>query len=474
MKAMDRAGVRPNTVTYNTLIDGYCKKENLEEAKQLFEEMEKDGVRHDILTYSILIDVYCKKNKLVEAKLPFEEMEKEETKWLVGEMEKGGVRLDTITDNSLIDVYCKEEKMEQTYKLKSRMEASGVRVETTNYNLLINVSCKKEDLKEAERLFEKMEKKDMRGDKVTYTILIDKYCKKGNMTKAHKLRGWIRSLEGDCVEVLGYQSDIVVSRFQVGGSSKRTGPDVDSTWYVLPDMSYQANLKFPPLDAFDAKSVDCYLRVSLASSVQGGPELLKEPSFFLHPSPYGSLITEAAKTPSPAVRTILDGTTHYRLARVRNQYSVAPVVTAAAPVTAIAAPITAITFSTTDTALVVVFVAATSSSTVSTTSVIVLSLPLAITPTRTDEGIDHVVTTATALKFNKVMRQQVDSLRVRTGTAKAKLEVARREGAQSRVNIRSLAKSCIKLENPLMRPSTICSGISTLTICRSSSHGPVH
>ncbi|KAK4843381.1 hypothetical protein QYF36_007386 [Acer negundo] len=72
---MEKKGVRYDTVTYTTLIDGYDKIGNLEEENRLFKGMEKRGVRPNVVTCNVLIDGYGKKGKLEEAKQLFKEME---------------------------------------------------------------------------------------------------------------------------------------------------------------------------------------------------------------------------------------------------------------------------------------------------------------------------------------------------------------------------------------------------------------
>lgn len=52
--------IQHNVVTYNTIIDGLCKKGHTYMAITLFKYMQRKGCKPNIVTYSILIDSLCK------------------------------------------------------------------------------------------------------------------------------------------------------------------------------------------------------------------------------------------------------------------------------------------------------------------------------------------------------------------------------------------------------------------------------
>ncbi|KAM7510767.1 hypothetical protein LguiB_009642 [Lonicera macranthoides] len=53
-----------NTVTYTTLIDGHCKKSELDEVNKLFDEMVIQNCEPSTVTYTTLIHGYCEKGQL--------------------------------------------------------------------------------------------------------------------------------------------------------------------------------------------------------------------------------------------------------------------------------------------------------------------------------------------------------------------------------------------------------------------------
>ncbi|KAI3942920.1 hypothetical protein MKW92_046066 [Papaver armeniacum] len=52
LRDMEKKGVQPNVVTYNALIDGYCKKGKMKEACEIKDVMEKKRIVPDVYTYT--------------------------------------------------------------------------------------------------------------------------------------------------------------------------------------------------------------------------------------------------------------------------------------------------------------------------------------------------------------------------------------------------------------------------------------
>lgn len=52
LKKMDKAKIEVNLVIYNTVIDGLCRYKHVDDALDLFSEMEKKGVRPNVFTFS--------------------------------------------------------------------------------------------------------------------------------------------------------------------------------------------------------------------------------------------------------------------------------------------------------------------------------------------------------------------------------------------------------------------------------------
>ncbi|CAK7323756.1 unnamed protein product [Dovyalis caffra] len=70
---MNSEGVIADSVTYNSLINGYCKEGNMEKALEVYSQMTK-SVKPDVITFSTLNDGYCKAGNVQSATSLYSEM----------------------------------------------------------------------------------------------------------------------------------------------------------------------------------------------------------------------------------------------------------------------------------------------------------------------------------------------------------------------------------------------------------------
>ena len=94
--------IQPDVVTYNTIIDGLCKKGHTYMAVTLLKYMQKKGCKPVTVTYSIAIHSLCK-DGLVDHALG-----------LFAKMSEKGITPDVITFNSLIQGMCNVNRWEDT------------------------------------------------------------------------------------------------------------------------------------------------------------------------------------------------------------------------------------------------------------------------------------------------------------------------------------------------------------------------
>ncbi|KAK3211811.1 hypothetical protein Dsin_016517 [Dipteronia sinensis] len=74
LELMMKRGVSPTAVTYDTLIYGFCLMGRIDDVRELFVSMINKGCRHDVFSYNITINGYCKNHKLEEAMSPYRDM----------------------------------------------------------------------------------------------------------------------------------------------------------------------------------------------------------------------------------------------------------------------------------------------------------------------------------------------------------------------------------------------------------------
>jgi len=56
------AVVRPDLITYSTMIKGYCKDKNIEAALVMLDTMQQENIKADEVLYNSLLDGCCKAN----------------------------------------------------------------------------------------------------------------------------------------------------------------------------------------------------------------------------------------------------------------------------------------------------------------------------------------------------------------------------------------------------------------------------
>ncbi|XP_022757765.1 putative pentatricopeptide repeat-containing protein At1g02420 [Durio zibethinus] len=167
---------RPNLQTFNILLSGW---KSLEEADGFFEEMRELGVKPDVVSYNCLVDVYCKGREMDKAYRVVEKMRDEEL-WpdvitytsiigglgLVGqpdkardvlkEMREHGCYPDVAAYNAAIRNFCIAKRLGDAYSLMDEMVRKGLSPNATTYNLFFRVFYWSNDLKSSCSLYQRM------------------------------------------------------------------------------------------------------------------------------------------------------------------------------------------------------------------------------------------------------------------------------------------------------------------------------
>ncbi|KAK3029973.1 hypothetical protein RJ639_038778 [Escallonia herrerae] len=206
---MERGGVRPDIVTFKSLINGYCKKGRMREALRFFKEIK--GAIPNHVTFTILIDGYCRVNELDEPLQLREEMERKglfpgvvtynsilrkfceegrlkDANKLLNEMGEKKIDPDNITSNTLINAYCKLGDMRSGLKVRSKMLDAGLKPDQFTYKALIHGFCKAKEMESAKELLFDMLDAGCCPSYCTYSWIMDGYCGQGNEEAVVKLQ----------------------------------------------------------------------------------------------------------------------------------------------------------------------------------------------------------------------------------------------------------------------------------------------
>ncbi|CAN6544215.1 unnamed protein product [Malus baccata var. baccata] len=162
-------GLVSTIVTYNTLIDGYCNKGDLDKAFGYRDEMVKKGVLPTVSTYNLLIHALLMEGKMVEV----DDM--------VKEMKDKGMDPDAITYNILINGYCRSGIAKKAFSLRDEMLSKWIEPTNVTYTSLIYVLSKRKRMQDVDDLFKKLLRKGVLPDLVMFNALIDGHCANSTM-----------------------------------------------------------------------------------------------------------------------------------------------------------------------------------------------------------------------------------------------------------------------------------------------------
>lgn len=192
--------LKPNVVTYTTLVSALCKLGRVNEVRDFVCKMEKENLAFDVVFYScwicgyiaegLLLDVFKRNNEMVQK----------------------GIRHDTISYTVLIHGLSKLGNVEKAFGVLERMRKSGLEPSSVSYTVIMLGFCKKGKLEEAFALFEMVKGLEMEVDEFMYATLIDGCCRKGDFARVFGLL--------DEMETRGMKPSIVTYNTVINGLCK--------------------------------------------------------------------------------------------------------------------------------------------------------------------------------------------------------------------------------------------------------------
>ncbi|KAF3436577.1 hypothetical protein FNV43_RR23669 [Rhamnella rubrinervis] len=167
---------RPNLQTFNILLSGW---KSPEEAEGFFEEMREMGVKPDVVSYNCLIDVYCKGREMDKAFKMVDKMREVEVlpdvitytsiigglglagqpdkaRNVLKEMKEYGCYPDVAAYNAAIRNFCIAKRLGDAYSLMDEMVSKGLSPNATTYNLFFRVFFWSNDLQKSWNLYGRM------------------------------------------------------------------------------------------------------------------------------------------------------------------------------------------------------------------------------------------------------------------------------------------------------------------------------
>ncbi|KAG0458190.1 hypothetical protein HPP92_023036 [Vanilla planifolia] len=235
---MNNLGMKPNTVTYNTLIDAYgkagrfaemesklmemllnrdCKPDiwtmnatlrafggsgQIEMMENCYEKFQSSGITPDIKTFNILLDCYGKAKRYEKMSAVMEYMQKYYYSWTLvtynvvidafgraGDlqqmeyifrlMKSERLKPDRVTLCSIVRAYGRAEAIDKIKAVLRYIENSDVMLDTIFFNGLVDAYGRAGCLSEMRDVLELMNKRGCKPDKVTYSTMIKAYLSRG-------------------------------------------------------------------------------------------------------------------------------------------------------------------------------------------------------------------------------------------------------------------------------------------------------
>ncbi|KAL3519582.1 hypothetical protein ACH5RR_017731 [Cinchona calisaya] len=164
----------------NALLGACVNSGKFDEIEGLFKELpEKLKVKPDLVSYNTLIKGLCQMGAL------------DKSISVVDEMEKNGLKPDLITFNTVLDALYSKNKFDDGEKLWCQMPAKNVVPNIRTYNAKLTGLVNKTRIKEAVELFGGLGSKKLKADVFSYGALLKGYCKEDNLVEVKR---WYREL----------------------------------------------------------------------------------------------------------------------------------------------------------------------------------------------------------------------------------------------------------------------------------------
>lgn len=158
---MTRIAVPANRITYNILLKGYCQQLKIDKAKELLKEMAEDaGIEPDVVSYNILIDGCILVDDSAGALSFFNEMRAK------------GISPTKISYTTLMKAFALSGQPKLANKVFDEMlNDPRVKVDLVAWNMLVEGYCRLGLVEEAKKIIQRMKEKGLYPNVATYGSL---------------------------------------------------------------------------------------------------------------------------------------------------------------------------------------------------------------------------------------------------------------------------------------------------------------
>ncbi|KAK1310118.1 hypothetical protein QJS10_CPA08g01518 [Acorus calamus] len=162
---MMEEGFIPTNATFNTILKGFCKEENMDKALELVDHFQRFGNAPDLVSFNTILSSACKQENYSPIS------------WVLSRVEVEGLRLNLISMTCLIQYFCMVGNFSDCFKLVDFMIKEGHMPSTVTFNVLLYGLCKQGLVGTAYRIFHKFKNLEFSPDIFSYNILIRAFIK---------------------------------------------------------------------------------------------------------------------------------------------------------------------------------------------------------------------------------------------------------------------------------------------------------
>merc|ERR1719456_2030441 len=166
--------VKPNVITYSTMLKGHCQNGNIQEGFSILEQMKKDAhLKPDEIMYNSLLDG-CAQNNLVD-----------EGKRLLEEMQSEGVQPSNFTLSILVKLMNRSRRLDQAFSVVEQITKKyNFKPNVHVYTNLIQACVSNQQFNRGMGVLEQMINEHIVPESRTYMILVRACMSKGLFEQA--------------------------------------------------------------------------------------------------------------------------------------------------------------------------------------------------------------------------------------------------------------------------------------------------
>lgn len=178
---MEEFQIKPDVVTYSTIMNAWSKAGFLEKCKEVFNDMLKSGVEPDAHAYSILAKGYIRAQ------------EPEKAEELLTAMIKSGVSPNVVIFTTVISGWCSTGRMDCSIRIFEKMCEFGVSPNLRTFETLISGYAEAEQPWKAERVLQIMKEFNVLPKKFTIMLVVEAWYSVGLTDEANRLLQMVKN-----------------------------------------------------------------------------------------------------------------------------------------------------------------------------------------------------------------------------------------------------------------------------------------